>query len=268
MKIHVIYRACDKVASVNNKIRPFGLSKKELIRYCFDSLYSSAASYPISFTIIGDQLSEEMIDFFNQYSSLNIINDKNGLGNDKSLIKTFKHSLEFPDSDWVYFCEDDYFHRKEFFKYIFDFINNRETIIKYRKPYIDSFIHNFLFGKLDKVPHVIHPTDYVDRYRPKFLKKSFIFKSSYCHWRQIDKTTFTFLMAVSTVKKYKNILIDSSKGARDQYLSRKLYGKNFFFNKSLCISPIPSLAEHMHEGLLNNQKNVEKEIEKARERFS
>ena len=105
---------------------------------------------------------------------------------------------------------------------------------------------------------VIHPCDYPDRYDLKYATKNFIFHTQKSHWRQIFDTTFTFLMEVKEVKRNKKILIKASHRANDRYLSKNLFGKSFFYNKLLCVSPMPSLSTHMHVETMSPIVNWEK----------
>jgi len=74
--------------------------------------------------------------------------------------------------------------------------------------------------------------------------------SKYCHWRQISNTTHTILLKSSTIKKFKKHIKASSIGPSDSILSEKMYGRIFFKNKALCISPIAGLSTHMTEGVM------------------
>ncbi len=255
-KYHVIFRTCDQVVSVHGLPRPFGLDKQKLIKICFLSLYESLQAVPHSIHVLGDKISESLEQFFNQYPIKLITGD---WGNDASLRKSFELGLNFPSKDWVYFCEDDYLHQLQTFKFIDDLIQNRTKYLEYipRPFYMRLPIKNFT-----RVPLVIHPPDYPDRYKPKQLRPSFIFLSDYCHWRQVTNTTFTFLLQAQTLKKYEKELQYSSVGAKDRRLSRKLYGFLLFHRKTLCLSPLPGLACHMHEPVFTPFVEWEKVFEK------
>ena len=78
IKYHVLFRACDKVQSVHNSDRPFGLNKLQTIKVSFYSVYKSLQDNNYQFTIIGDDLSEELLEFFHSFKDLNIINESHG----------------------------------------------------------------------------------------------------------------------------------------------------------------------------------------------
>lgn len=241
---HIIFRTCDIVHSLHNTARPFNLDKRSLIKVCFKSLYNSIQDCPHRFTILGDRLSEEMQDFFREYP-VTLLNEE--LGNDKSIRRQIEIALESPEDEWIYFVEDDYLHTPDAFKWIDDLITNRNQYMSTKKA--ARQIRSFKI-KLDSRPLVIHTPDYPDRYLPRYLRFSLIFLGKYCHWRQVTNTTFTFMMHGKTVRKYKDILLRSSIGADDGYLSRKLFAGLRMNGKALCLSPIPGVATHMHEEVM------------------
>jgi hypothetical protein len=247
--IHIIFRTCDLVSAVNKQPRPFNYSKVELIKVCFKSLYAAVQSVPHTITILGDKLSEELIDFFATY---NVTLSNGNYGNDESIRQSLYAALKIEnDNDWVYFCEDDYLHRPETFLYIANLIAQRENIYPRKRKFGLSSLSSQHPGI------AIFPSDYPDRYWPKDRTQHFIFHTSDCHWRQVANTTFTFLMQVRDVKKYKVQIMRASKNANDAYLSRALFGKNHFLGKLLCVSPLPGLTAHMHVNTMTPLVNWE-----------
>jgi len=247
IKFDILFRACDKVESVHNAKRLFGLNKKQTIKVSFMSLYKSLENYDAKFTIIGDDLSAEMLDFFGHFSSVEILNDKFGSAA-KSLRKQLEVAYKIPDDHWVYLCEDDYLHVDYAFKYIFDLISKRKEYLSTsgkKKNY-----YNKLIGNLAEAPLIIHPPDYPDRYISFWKRPAYVFLSKYCHWRQIINTTHTILLQSSTIKNYKKQFFRSSIGPSDTILSEQVYGRIFFKHKALCISPIQGLSTHMQENVV------------------
>ena len=247
IKYQILFRACDKIESVHKDKRPFGLNKLETIKVSFYSLYQSLQDFTYQFTIIGDDLSKELQDFFEQFNHVIVDNCKLGSAA-KSLQKQIDLALETYSDDWVYMCEDDYLHSPQAFKYISEFIGNKEMYLKtssQKKNYMNRII-----GDLSYIPLIIHPPDYPDRYEPPWKRMSFIFLSKYCHWRQISNTTHTILLKSSTLKKFKNQIKASSIGPSDSILSEKIYGRILLNNKAICISPIKGLSTHMAEGVM------------------
>jgi len=247
IKYQILYRACDKVESVHKGRRPLGLTKAQIIKVSFYSIYQAIQGMSYKFVIVGDDLSQELLIFFSFFDDIIVDNDKLGSAS-KSLQKQIDLALEVPDEEWVYMCEDDYLHTPYSFQYISEFLNNKEQYVKTsggRKNYMNRFI-----GDLSNIPIVIHTPDYPDRYKPNWRRLSFIFLSKYCHWRQITNTTHTILLQSSTINKFEKFIKESSIGPSDSKLSKKMYGRIFFNNKALCVSPVKGLSTHMTEGVM------------------
>ena len=247
IKFNVLFRACDKVESVHKSKRPFGLNKLQTIKVCFYSIYESLRPYQCNFLVIGDDLSLELIDFFNQFKGVLVENTILG-SPAKSLQSQIDIALKIPRDEWIYMCEDDYLHLPFSFEYISEFIENKSKYLKTsskKKNYMNRII-----GDLSSTPLIIHTPDYPDRYEPHWKRLSYVFISKYCHWRQITNTTHTFLLQSSTIKKFEKQIKDSSIGPSDSKLSEKLYGRILFRNKAICVSPIKGLSTHMTEGVM------------------
>ncbi|MBC8550083.1 MAG: hypothetical protein H8D23_10560 [Candidatus Brocadiales bacterium] len=249
VKYHVLFRACDKIESVHKVARPYGLSKAEIIKVSFYSMYqalqNSANQY--RFSVIGDSLSKEMLDFFQRFNDVRVDNSLLGSAA-RSLQKQIDMALEIPDDEWVYMCEDDYLHTSYAFEYLSEFVKNRQKYLQTsgkKKNYMNRII-----GDLAKTPLIIHTPDYPDRYDPTWKRQSFIFLSKYCHWRQISNTTHTILLQSSTIKRFEEHIKASAVGPSDSKLSERVYGRMLFRNKALCVSPIHGLSTHMTEGIM------------------
>lgn len=240
----IIFRACDAVKSLHGD-RPFGLDKKTLIKICFLSLADSLRAVDHEIFIMGDKLSDEMMKFFRKFKNTTVTNGD--YGNDESIRMSLRQALKYNDEDWVYLCEDDYLHQPHTFAYIDEFITNRREIMSY-EPRRAAF--KLFVSGLNKKDLFIHPADYPDRYKTDWKRHSFIFVSKDCHWRQISHTTFTFMGQVKSLRKFEKHLFHSAHNAHDGYLSRKLYGRLFFFGRGIAVCPIPGLATHMHDGVM------------------
>ncbi len=241
----VIFRTCDTVNSVHGAKRPFGLDKTTLVKLCFLSLYQSIKHLPHEIFILGDKLSDEIQAFFKRFP----VTLTNGVyGNDESIRQSFRLAQGYPETDWIYFCEDDYLHQPFAFEYIHELITHRNEVLKRksRRFYLAPFTTD-----TSQLPLFISPVDDALRYKPEWRFQSLLFLTRFNHWRQTSHTTFTFLTEGKTVRQFANVMMESARGARDGLLSRKLYGRLTFGNKGLCVSPIPSLASHMQENELS-----------------
>ena len=247
IKYQILYRAYDKTQSAHKGKRPLGLTKTQISKVSFYSIYQAIQGMSYKFVIVGDDISQELLNFFSLFEDIIINNDVLG-STSKSLQKQIDLALEVPDDEWVYMCEDDYLHTQYSFQYISEFIENKERYLK-TSPKKKNYM-NRIIGDLSKIPLIIHPPDYPDRYIPPWKRLSFIFLSKYCHWRQITNTTHTFLLESSTIKKFEKYIKASAVGPSDSKLSEKIYGRIFFNNKALCVSPVKGLSTHMTEGVM------------------
>ena len=244
-KYNIIFRACDAVASAHGRPRPFGLEKTELIQACFQSLRDAVRPFPHQIEVLGDRLSDQLLDFF---SKLSIPVTNGQFGNDESIRATFRAALAYPDDEWVYFCEDDYLHRASSFLHLDEFIDRREQYLVTRPG---ASWQRFLTGRPERNPLFISLHDDPYNYRARKRRPSLVFRSAQCHWRQVGCTTFTFLTQVRWVRKYHGVLERSATGANDRYMSRQIYGSTALRGRALCVSPLPALATHLHEGQLS-----------------
>jgi hypothetical protein len=243
-KFHIFFRTCDIVQAVHKAPRPFGLDKKTLIEVCFLSLVKSLESFDHRITVVGDRLSGEMVSFFKGYP-IDLVTGE--FGNDASLRECLNRAYRLPDETWVYLCEDDYLHTPEAFVWMDDLIRNRK---KYLQDKALTRQTRFLRVNLADKPLVIHTPDYPDRYKRKYLQFGLIFLSRYCHWRQVSNTTFTFMAQAKTFRTFRTILNRSTEGARDGYLSAHMFARTTFRSRALCLSPIPGVSTHMHDGVM------------------
>ena len=247
LKFNILLRVCDKVESVHKANRPFNLNKLQTIKISFYSLYKSLKGFQYQITIIGDDLSPEILNFFEAFNDVNIDNCILGSAA-KSLQKQINLAMSIPNDEWVYFCEDDYLHLPQTFEYISEFIENKKKYLK-TSPKKRNYM-NKIIGDLSNKPLIIHTPDYPDRYLPPWKRLSFIFLTKYCHWRQIVNTTHTILLKSSTIKRFETHIKASATGPSDSKLSEKIYGRILFNKKALCVSPIKGLSTHMTEGVM------------------
>lgn len=261
-KYNIIFRACDIVNAVNKNPRPFNLEKAQLIKLCFLSLVESLKDLDFKIIVLGDKLSEEMIAFFNRFEVELYLGN---FGNDASFRETLKIASTIPNDEWIYFCEDDYLHVPHAFEFIDHFLDERETLFKRKKKFINLFREVNLKDK----DLFIFPPDYPDRYDPGNRKSSLILFSSDCHWREVSNITLTFLTKSSTIRKHNALFKKASFKARegsmgnaDRKISRRLFGKlGFGFRtSSVCFSPLPGLSTHMHRDTMTPLVNWEKLI--------
>lgn len=246
----IILRTCEDLNPTNGYRTPWCLEKDFKLK-CFKSLSNSIKGTDAEIYIIGDRLGEEAIlKYKSLVPDLKMINYTEKLGNQQSLIKVFELADTFTqEGDILYFCEDDYLYRVNFYENIIDFF----------KTTANQFENVFF-----------HPTDYPDQYTNARMRRSYIFKSPDGWYREVDSATFTFACTVKTYRKFSELLKDCSlrkkvgygrnkqpifhpTGADDGRFSeifghKNVYGYTTFHQAALCFSPLPGTASHMHTG--------------------
>lgn len=239
----IIYRACEKVNSVNGLPRVWGCSKRETIELCFKSLVKALEGKEYELYIIGDSLSGDLIEFFKKTDPKSQVENYENLGNQQSILKSYEKADQFADNDVIYFCEDDYLH---FYPSFYAKSMSFMEMMKNGKTY-------FFF----------HPTDYPDQYSKDKIKKSYVLANNMGHFREVSSATFTFMCYGKTYKKFSELFKDCAifkhivdpetkkiticdTGADDGRLS-KIFG-----TEALCFSPLPGLASHCHEGTMSS----------------
>lgn len=239
---YVIFRACDAVNAASGAQRPGGIHKTQLVKACFNSLQRAIADYPHRIVVLGDKLSTELTAFFND-RKIEVIAGR--YGNDESIRQSLKLALKAPEGSWVYFCEDDYLHSPNAFVVMDNLIRGRSHYLANSARNIWSFMEPANSRHL-----VIFPSDYPDRYLPQQRHPGLLYVADKCHWRQVRNITFTFMAQPETVKKYAWAIRLSAWHARDGLLSRILFQGFLPGRSALCLSPIPGVAAHMHEGVM------------------
>jgi len=241
IKYLFLIRICDQVFSNHNSSRPFNASKDMIIKKTLLSLKLASEGFKVEFQVIADNCSDKIISFVknNITKKIHITNG----GASVSLQKQLEIAAAQQDNTWIYFCEDDYLHHPESIKRIDDLISNRDEYLRMKSPFLS-------LNSLIKRDLIIHLADYPDRYLESQIKNTILFKSKFCHWRLIDKTTHSFMMEAKTVKKYFTNIYKSTIGPSDAQLSKRVYG-GVYSLKPICLSPIQGLSSHLTEGVMS-----------------
>jgi len=258
-RYRVIFRACDVVVAFNRKPRPFGLDKRTLVKLCFASLVEDLQGVPAQIHVIGDRLSDDLLGFFASYG-VSVSNQE--LDNFRSLAEAFRIALSADDDEWIYFCEDDYLHAPGWVSRLDDLLENSREYLEYKpKPRW----RRLRVDELERKPLCVHLPDYPDLYKAKYRRSSFLFRSKHCHWRQVTTTTGSFIARADFLRSKRAALERFAATTNDREMSRALYGDwSFRGGRALCLSPIPGLATHMHEGTMSVGGDWEKLVERYR----
>lgn len=221
--INVILRTCDRVQAFSgNRLRDFG-SKIEVMKKCTTSLRNSINNFinsggSCNFIVVDDHSSVEMVDYLKSLNpDLFICLD--GTGNGESFGKCVDLAKEC--RGLVLLIEDDYLLKLEAIQSM-----------------VDS--HLKIKNELGIEP-CIYPSDYPDRY--KKLEPSYITLGIDRHYRSITSTTCTFMYDASIFKEFeKQLKVFCDYGKKPGITEAN--SVNLVYNKYICFSPIPSLAEH------------------------
>jgi hypothetical protein len=128
----------------------------------------------------------------------------------------------------IYFVEDDYLHAPEA---------------------IGEMVGMFVHAKSQQGQEVvIFPCDYVARYTNPCVSKVFLGEARF--WRSIDSTTGTFMITRNILEKYWPIYKRFTDYGCDPLVTEQST-IDFIYKETLCLAPMPSLALHMHEGLIS-----------------
>jgi hypothetical protein len=192
---------------------------------CLTNFLSSFYDGINSIEIIADNVTD--IDLQEKLTGLNdgrgIVVKYTSLGNVQSFKHVFNKALELDPNEYVYFVEDDYFHRENSSKVMLEGLECADYVTLYDHPdkYWDNADNPFIEcgGEVTRV----------------ILTES-------THWKLTNSTTMTFASKVSTLLEDKEIFY---KGLIDDY------PKDFHIfcmlrdikNRSL-ISPIPGYSTH------------------------
>lgn len=242
--MNIFYRTCEKFNPTNGS-RPNWCHDVKFKLKCFKSLVDSLSIDECKINIIGDNLTASYInELKNICPKVNFINSERPLGNQNSLMATFKaaENLSSPN-EIVFFCEDDYIFAPKFYQ------NIKSFFAIYGKTFKDVFYH---------------PTDYPDQYKQDRIRKSFIFLNQNGGWfREVGSTTFTFACSSETFRKYCDLLKDCSMRKViffDKEVNQKIYSNigaddgrfSEIFSvqpqEAFCFSPMPGDSAHLHEG--------------------
>lgn len=259
-RYRVILRACDRVASAHGRPRPFGLDKTTLVKLSFLSLAHALEPTDHAIEVVGDGLSDELARFFESFP---VAVHHGDLGNARSLAQSLE--LAYAAEDWVYLCEDDYLYDPRAFAWADELLESRDRYLTYApRPRWRSW----RVGDLQRNPVFIFFPDYPDRYRAKYRRPSLLFHSANCHWRQTTHTTWSFLAPAAELRRRRALIDRHAAAVADRQLSEALFADLWFRGRVLCLSPLPGLATHMHEGTMSVLGDWERIQRETRQRLA
>lgn len=244
--LDIILRTCSRRESQvhgTERIHP----KEEILLKCLKSLKNSVDLakdnfYSIKLTIIDDHSDPEIQEILKN-SCDNFISLDKITGNSASLHSVYDYAIENCE-DLIYFLEDDYLHELAAIKEMVDFYYNAKL-------------------KLENKEVAVYPLDCNDRYKPIYLRPSFIVPGDARYWRTIDSTTGTIMISSKLFKKTFEIFKQFANYGVNPYIHEENTINNIWrddVNGAICFSPIPTLTYHLqleeHLPLYTNYKSL------------
>lgn len=215
----IIYRCSEKVS--HQEFRPPGFSKIN----CAESFFSCFGFYETEekrkLIIVHDGEEGELVQYFSNKNSMAIfkyelikINERSNIG---SLNFCLDYAKENVDTEYIYFCEDDYLYH--------------------------SYADFHMFDGLESFPDsIISLYDHPDRYtRSDDIGDVKVKLGRLGHWRTGESTTCTW---ATNTELFKKILYKPAKiaGLDDRGFFRSIYTQNGI----RLHTPIPGYATHCH----------------------
>ena len=204
--------------------RPFADGdKRQLVRTCLNSFLESCrgAGHAIHLSFLLDGCPDDWASMAH-YAAWGFERDiiiLDGIGNKPSFLKQLDMALEGPGDEFVYFAEDDYL---------------------YRPMAVREMLAVSQYGS-----GLLTPYDHPDRYSRgddrRFRDYIEVFER--WHWRTIESTTMTFGGPRWIFQVHEDIMRKYACGGRMMWYPMWDKGQ-------LLWSPIPSLATHVHDGVL------------------
>jgi len=222
-----MYRACSGECM---EIRPAFFSKLRCLK---NFLWVLRQVTSASFCLIYDgELREDFRTLVEPIGEIDVLSN---VGNSGSFWHAFQKALTFPDSDIIYFVEDDYLHCLE-------------AIVKLVECFEDV--------PTDYVTLYDHPMRYRLNCQPDGdwpLNENGIYVSRSHHWRTVESTCMTFAARTKVLREDRLIFemhtCRTCKPA-DRELFRHLQGLGKYSQLSpqrRLVGPMPSLATHCHK---------------------
>ena len=263
----IILRTCEGVPCFHAQCpRPYDLSKTDLIKICFESLWRAASNSQMMWRIIvvDDSSSPELREWMRHHKGGRVkgtplvVQEHANLGNARSLERQFAlfDNLGLPDDSWVYFVEDDYLHAGDCFWRIRDFLNYAEGDF-YLSPYCQPYAMWHAIESRQAGVQVVRPKQMMMSEIMRAEKPRRWVRTPLHDWMQTFHTNWSFLTSAKLVRRYRDIYRKAIPKWNDTQIST-------IYEQVPCWTPIPTLASHWQEGAESpgfNQQVVKEWVE-------
>jgi hypothetical protein len=146
----------------------------------YNCLENFIHEFPVeNITMIADNVKEETYEWLKTYKFKEI--HRTSLGNSRSFWFIYKLAMSLPKEEYVYFIENDYIHKVNSMKVLFEGLKLADYVTLYD-----------------------HPDKYFDGINPKVHnggEKTKVFLTNSTHWKLTNSTTMTFATRVNLLKR-------------------------------------------------------------------
>jgi glycosyltransferase involved in cell wall biosynthesis len=234
MHVDILFRSCSRVLAVHGRPRAVPVGKEELILRCLATLRAtvshacqSGALTSGQLIVIDDHSSADCLDAMRRLLVDLPIGvyclGVEGTGNSASL-KTAYAYARGRCRDLIYFVEDDYLHAPSALAEMIEIYQQAGAGLGYDP--------------------IIHPCDYMDRYRDPY--PSMVILGKHRYWRTVLHTTGTFMVARQTFDRYRDLYDAFSDYGTDPGIQEDTT-INRIYSQTTCLAPMPSLTVHLQE---------------------
>ncbi len=221
--IRIFQRHCNFSSNSHNKPRPDWFDREKI----FDS-FISTLDERVKYIAFHDCGNGSIEDHFLHNKDVDKISKSGGSDAHSFLnLLNYVNEQNFPDTDIIYFTEDDYLHKE---------------------GWIDILLEGFKHINADYFTLYDHP----NKYWPGMWENypSYLITTPSSHWRTAVSTTNTYACTVSTLKKHFNIHVKYcdliEKWTRDHDKFTHLWNEG-----SNLVSCIPGYSAHVETNMLS-----------------
>jgi len=269
-QLTIILRTCEGVPCVHpHNPRPYDMSKTDVIKACFASLWRAACNSQLMWRIyvIDDGSSPELRDWMRGHKGGRvkgtqlIVEEHSGLGNAGSLARQFAlvEELNLDDDSWVYLVEDDYLHTGDCFWRVRDFLNFAEGDF-YISPYCQPYNAWHAVESRQAGLQVVRPSCLIMSEVMRTEKPRRWVRTPLHDWMQVFHTCWTFLTTAGVLRRHWGVYQAALPRWDDATISA-------IYETVPCWTPIPALASHFQEGCQSpgfNQQVVREWVEELK----
>ena len=211
-KINIIYRGCNLESPKDplRKGRPEGFDKTDCFYTLHRTIENSNNIDKIFIIIDGDKgfLSDYIESLGYDITYINV------RSNEKSLKYCYNLASSIPDSNNIYFVEDDYWHTENALNVINEGINNFDLVTGYD--------HMDRYTRTDDITH----------------GKEYIKLSENYYWRTAESTTCTWAVSRALYDKVADI-------AKEELLNDRSFFRRLYQSNIRLHTPIPAVSTHL-----------------------